>query len=228
MTDKIINYSDMVVGMQYGDDYVDLTKYLTGFDLGLDYTAEQGVLGGRKTQWAVPTGAMLTAALTGYILQNETPKFSEIFAGTDPGLFMVYAKPTRRATAFRGFVNTDNIIRRGGVQSLDEPLMVRGIYWTGRLSTGNGPKVTNGVVAANSYAFVHLTGPPSDDISLNQGTTLPTVPAFPWGPTVAERIALISLTAGSGQTVEVGADATAPADDADKALVNWGIAQVLE
>ena len=222
MTDFLHNYSDVVVGMQSGTEFTDLTKYLTDFDLALDFPVETGRLGGRKTQWAVPTGSMLTAALNGYVLDTDTPKFTDIFANGTQALFMIYYSKTMRAFAFHGLLNTDGIVRRGGVQQMNEPIMVTGPDWTGRLQAGDAPQISNGTVEPDDYVFAYLTQSLTDDLAIEEGATGSSAEitglAFT-SSTPAPSIYFKQLTAGSGRDVII--DATNKNADGPKIL--WAV-----
>ena len=231
MTDFLHNYSDVVVGMQSGTEFTDLTKYLTDFDLALDFPVETGRLGGRKTQWAVPTGSMLTAALNGYVLDTDTPKFTEIFANETQALFMIFYATARdandnptagRAFAFNGFLNTDGIVRRGGVQQMNEPIMVTGPDWTARLASGDTPAKTDVTVEPNSYVFAYLTATPTANIAIGEspgdGQPAQDIPALSWtSASHAPSIYFHKLSAGSTRDVELGGTG----DDKNKVL--WAV-----
>lgn len=223
MTDHIVNYQDVVVGVQAASGWKDLTKYLTDFDLSLDSNFESGTLGGRKTDWSVPTGSMLTAALNGYVLDSETPKFSEIFAADAAVLFMIYYATTKRAFAFRAFVNTDGIVRQGGVQAMSAPLMVTQGDWTARLGAGDTPAIANGAVAEDSYVFAYLTAALTGTASIEQGPnsgTTSDVTDLSWDTGDGPGIYYAPLAAGAGQDVILDT-----AEAADKPNILWGIAR---
>ena len=224
MTDFITNYKDIVIGVQTGTDYTDLTRYMTDFDLALDNQIESDFLAGRKTQWAVPTGSMLTAALNGYVLQDETPKFSDIFNSEDAALFMIYYTTAKRAFVFNAFVNTNGITRKGGVQAMDQPLMVTGGDWTRTLDTGDTPALSGVDLNSRHYAFAYLTAPLTGNVAIEAGASGSTSAVSDLEFTTSTStpsIHFAQLTAGTNQDVVLDA-----ANQADKANILWGVAEV--
>ena len=223
MTELIHNYSDIVVGVQVGATFTVLTKYLTDFDLALDFQSESGMLGGRKTEWTVPTGSMLNVALNGYVLPNENPTFSDIFEDEETALFMIYYKNVGRAFVFNAYVNTDGIVRRGGVQQMNQPLIVSGADWTANLLPGDNPQLDGELVDVNTYLFAYLQSAPTGNMAIGEGPDggAVDIPALTWtSATVAPAIFYHELTAGATRDVTLGA-----ANTSDKTKVLWAIAQ---
>ena len=172
----IFNWQDVEILAQSGTDFLDLTKYTTNLTLRPARTLVSRDLAGRKTMWRAAVESYIEASIEGYILQNENPKFSDFFSAGDEVLFMVRL-PSARMFVFRAFVNTDTIIDNGGIQEMNQPLMITKGYMTGISYDTSTQGSRDFAFPAQSSLFVRVkTAQPADMTALLNTANITPIP----------------------------------------------------
>ena len=134
--------------------YVDLTQWVTDFNVTPSVDIASRELVGRGYMWHAATMSYLEGQLDGYVLQTPTDNLISIFEGNENAVWAI-RYPNGRIIAFNSFVPDSAITNDSGIQVLDVPLQSTGGYITGKGSTeigvSNVQTITN--MPANAYIF---------------------------------------------------------------------------